>query len=87
MSDFRHPLLDWIMSEQIFEHLEHQVDRLIERCQHLSEENQQLQQENQKLLERETEWRSERARLLQARDNTQSRVEAMISRLKAMEHS
>jgi len=66
------------MSEQIFEHLEQQVDRLVERCQ-------QLQNENQKLLKREAEWKSERAQLLQTRDSTRSKVEAMISRLKAME--
>jgi len=70
--------MDRVMSEQIFEHLEQQVDRLVERCQ-------RLQNENQKLLKREAEWKSERAQLLQTRDSTRSKVEAMISRLKAME--
>ncbi len=67
------------MAAPLFEHLEHQLDQLIKRCE-------SLQHENQQLLRRETEWKSERARLLQARDSTQSKVEAMISRLKAMEH-
>ncbi len=66
------------MAEQIFEHLEQQIERLISRCQ-------TLQQENAQLLKRDAEWKAERAQLLQTRDNTRSKVEAMISRLKAME--
>ena len=66
------------MSEQTFEHLERQIDRLIERYHN-------LQDENEKLLKRELEWKTERAQLLQTRNSTQSKVEAMISRLKAME--
>ena len=66
------------MSEQTFEHLERQIDRLIARYHN-------LQEENEKLLKRELEWKAERAQLLQARNSTQSKVEAMISRLKAME--
>ncbi len=66
------------MSEQILEHLEQQIDQLIGRCQ-------QLQQRNQLLEQKAANWKSERAQLLQSRDAIHGKVEAMISRLKALE--
>ncbi|MCW8886577.1 MAG: TIGR02449 family protein [Motiliproteus sp.] len=66
------------MSNQNLQQLEQQIDLLIGRCQ-------QLQQQNQLLQRRENSWKTERAKLIQSRDSVQAKVEAMITRLKAME--
>ena len=58
--------------------LQQQVERLLEHCRHLQLENTRLQASEQNL-------KQERNRLLQVRDSTQKKLEAMIDRLKAME--
>lgn len=68
------------MSENALQRLELQIDRLLQRCQMLEAENLRLQQ-------RETSLVAERAQLLQVRDSTRAQIEAMISRLKAMEQN
>ncbi|MEH6649670.1 MAG: DUF904 domain-containing protein [Motiliproteus sp.] len=66
------------MSETPQNNLHHSVEQLISYCQRLELQNQQLKTSEQAL-------KLERNRLLLVRDKTQKRVEAMISRLKAME--
>ncbi|MCV6588798.1 MAG: DUF904 domain-containing protein [Marinobacterium sp.] len=60
------------MSEHYFDQLESHIVELLERCQTLEQENQQL--------------RTERSRLLEVNALTRHRVEAMIQRLKSLEH-
>jgi cell division protein ZapB len=64
-------------SEQL-NHLEQQVDELLALAQVLSKENKALrtQQKN---------WSTERAKLIEKNELAKSRVESMITRLKALE--
>ena len=59
--------------------LERQVDALIKACSALKQENSSLRQRQEILV-------VERAELIEKTELARSRVEAMISRLKAMEH-
>lgn len=59
--------------------LDKRIDELVMVCDRLKEENQSLRQKQETLM-------SERAGLLQKNEQVRARVEAMISRLKAMEH-
>lgn len=47
----------------------------------------QLQEENRALRQRQESMMTERATLLQKNEQVRARVEAMIGRLKAMEHN
>lgn len=58
--------------------LESQVDQLIRTIERLSEENSNLRGKQQELI-------SERAELIEKTELARSRVEAMISRLRAIE--
>ena len=58
--------------------LEKRLDEIVVICRQLQEENQSLKQRQDSLIE-------ERAKLLQKNVQVRSRVEGMISRLKAME--
>lgn len=60
--------------------LDFRVDELIRVVERLNEENRSLQQKQEALV-------SERAALLQKNELVRTRVEAMISRLRAMEQS
>ncbi len=55
------------------------LDRLIERCR-------KLEQDNAAMRELQDEWNRERAQLLQRNDLAKNRIEAMIGRLRALEH-
>ncbi len=68
------------MPDESLRVLEQSIDRLIDRCQ-------TLEAENQRLKEKDAVMKTERAQLRQQHDNTRSKVEAMITRLKAMEQS
>jgi len=59
--------------------LERRVDELVATIGHLKEENRALRQRQDTLM-------TERATLLQKNEQVRARVEAMIGRLKAMEH-
>jgi len=59
--------------------LEKRVDELVTTLGQLKEENRALRQRQDTLM-------SERANLLQKNEQVRARVEAMIGRLKAMEH-
>lgn len=58
--------------------LEQRVESLLRQCARLREENQMLRVSQEHLA-------SERASLLEKTETARSRIEAMISRLKAME--
>ncbi|WP_230400372.1 TIGR02449 family protein [Zooshikella ganghwensis] len=58
--------------------LHHKIDELLALCQELLEENQTLKASEQA-------WREERAQLVEKNELARSKVEAMISRLKALE--
>lgn len=55
------------------------VDQLIEICD-------QLHQHNRQLLAQERSWREERLQLIEKNDLARQKVEAMILRLKSLEH-
>ena len=59
--------------------LEKQVGQLLGECLRLQEENRSLRASQEQLV-------SERANLVAKNEQARSRVEAMISRLKALEH-
>lgn len=58
--------------------LEAKVDELIELCNVLSRENRALRAQQQN-------WTTERAKLIEKNELAKSRVESMITRLKALE--
>ena len=60
--------------------IEKRVEELVGICNQLKEENRSLRQRQDMLV-------SEKAGLLQKNDLVRGRVEAMIERLKSMEHS
>jgi cell division protein ZapB len=60
--------------------LEFRLDELIRAVERLKEENRSLQQKQEALV-------AERAALVQKNEMVRTRVEAMISRLRALEHS
>ena len=62
------------------ERLEKRLDERVVICNQLKEENRSLKQRQESLI-------ADRATLLQKNEQVRARVEAMIGRLKAMEHS
>jgi len=60
--------------------IERRVEELVQICNQLKEENRSLRQRQEMLV-------AEKANLLQKNDMVRGRVEAMIERLKSMEHS
>ncbi|WP_415882770.1 TIGR02449 family protein [Neptuniibacter sp. SY11_33] len=68
------------MTEHYFNALEQKIDQLLERCEQLNQENIQLRAREQQLKE-------ERAQLVQLNEQTQSKIQAMIMRLKALEQN
>ena len=63
------------------------IERLESNLQQLVNLNDRLQLENQSLHERQESLVTERAGLVAKNDEARSRVEAMIARLKALEHA
>jgi cell division protein ZapB len=70
--------LDKSFSQEL-ERLERRLDELVVTCNQLKDENRSLRQRQDTLI-------AERASLLQKNEQVRARVEAMIGRLKAMEH-
>ena len=67
------------MEETDLKMLEHRVDELIQRLNTVKSENISLRESQSSLI-------TERARLIEKTELARTRVEAMITRLKAMEH-
>lgn len=65
--------------EQEFRRLEKRVEELVATLTQIKEENYSLRQRNEALA-------AERGTLLQKSEQARARVEAMIGRLKSMEH-
>lgn len=68
------------MTEHYFNALEQKIDQILQRCD-------QLEMENEQLKEREQVLKEERAQLVQLNEQTQSKIKAMIMRLKALEQN
>ena len=68
------------ISEEELQRLEIRINELIETCEQLKEENRLLKAQQQT-------YSGERAKLLDKQEEARSRVETMINRLKALEHS
>lgn len=66
------------LSDAQLRRLEKRIDDLIRTCQQLREENRTLKEREQHLL-------AERANLIEKTEQAYGRVEAMISRIKALE--
>lgn len=68
------------MAESYFNALEQKIDQILER-------HSRLEAENQQLRARERLLKEERAQLIQINEQTQNKIEAMITRLKSLEQS
>lgn len=66
------------MTDRLLHDVEARLDELINRCEH-------LQKENATLHAKESNWQTERARLIEKNELARARVEAMIERLKNIE--
>lgn len=62
------------------------IDTLTEKVAQLIAVCERLQQQNQHLLSQERNWRDERMQLIEKNDLARQKVEAMILRLKSLEH-
>lgn len=67
------------MDQSELEALAAKLERLIER-------NQRLEAENARLRQAQDDWQQERVQLMQKNDLARHKIEAMISRLRALEH-
>lgn len=67
------------MDEPDINTLTEKIDQLIEICDRLHNQNQQL-------LTQERSWREERLQLIEKNELARQKVEAMILRLKSLEH-
>ena len=68
-------------------HVDQELKLLERRVEELVALVAQLQEENRALRQRQDSMMTERATLLQKNEQVRARVEAMIGRLKAMEHN
>jgi cell division protein ZapB len=68
-----------MMEQSEVQALADKLDRLIERCR-------KLERDNATLRELQDDWNRERAQLVQKNDHAKHKIEAMISRLRALEH-
>ena len=67
------------MEQSEVQALADKLDRLIEHCQ-------KLERDNATLRELQDDWNRERAQLMQKNDHAKNKIEAMIGRLRALEH-
>jgi cell division protein ZapB len=74
------------MSDTLEKTFSRELERLERRLDELVVTTNQLKDENRSLRQRQDTLIAERATLLQKNEQVRSRVEAMVGRLKAMEH-
>lgn len=67
------------MEQSEVQALADKLDKLIEHCQ-------KLEQNNATLKQLQDDWNRERAQLMQKNDLAKNKIEAMIGRLRALEH-
>jgi cell division protein ZapB len=75
------------MSRQTAQEMEARIDALTRQVDELIAHCERLQSENESLKHQQNSLSGERARLIEKNEQARVRVEAMISRLKAMETS
>ncbi|XKH01851.1 TIGR02449 family protein [Marinobacter nauticus] len=77
----RYPLINvgQAMEQSEVQALADKLDKLIERCE-------KLEQDNALLRELQDDWNRERAQLMHKNDLAKNKIEAMIGRLRALEH-
>lgn len=63
-----------------------ELEALAARIERLIERNRQLEAENSRLRQAQEDWQQERVQLMQKNDMARHRIEAMISRLRSLEH-
>lgn len=63
-----------------------ELEALAARIERLIERNRQLEAENARLRHAQEDWQQERVQLMQKNDMARHRIEAMISRLRSLEH-
>ena len=68
------------MTEESFQNLSNKVDDLIELCS-------EMKRENQLLKASESSWHSERKKLLEKNKEAKTRLQSILTRLKAMDIS
>jgi cell division protein ZapB len=74
------------MSDTVKSQLDLELTRLARRLEELVSTVDQLREENRALRQRQDSMATERASLLQKNEQVRARVEAMIGRLKTLEH-
>jgi cell division protein ZapB len=74
------------MNDTTKTHLDLELVRLEKRVEQLLASIEELKEENRALRQRHETLTNDRAGLLQKNEQVRARVEAMIGRLKAMEH-
>ena len=74
------------MSDTAASQLDLELTRLARRVEDLLAALEQLREENRALRQRQDSLATERATLLQKNEQVRARVEAMIGRLKTLEH-
>jgi cell division protein ZapB len=79
--------ISWMANESGNERFDVELKRLEKRLDELVLICKQLQEENESLRVRQESLTAERAELLQKNEQVRGRVEAMITRLKAMEQA
>ncbi|CAA0079688.1 Uncharacterised protein [BD1-7 clade bacterium] len=67
------------MDDQQLRQLETKVNELIRLCETLNDENHALN-------DREAAWQQERSKLIEKNNMARDKIEAMINRLKSLEH-
>jgi len=67
------------MEQSEVQALADKLDKLIEHCQ-------KLEQDNATLRQLQDDWNRERGQLMQKNDLAKNKIEAMIGRLRALEH-
>ena len=82
-----HSILPRMNSRPTNQRLDLELQRIEKRLEELVAICDQLKEENRSLKQRQEILSTERASLLQRNEQVRGRVEAMIERLKAMEHS
>jgi len=78
--------LYWGMSDELEKTFSQELNRLERRLDELVTITGQLKDENRSLKQRQDTLISDRATMLQKNEQVRARVEAMVGRLKAMEH-
>ena len=68
-----------VMEQSEVQALADKLDKLIERCE-------KLEKDNALLRDLQDDWNRERAQLMHKNDLAKNKIEAMIGRLRALEH-